>query len=309
MQAQEAKPFLKWAGGKSQIIEQIEPFFPDELKQGLIHRYIEPFVGGGAVFLHLAQSYRIQEKFIFDVNPELILAYKTIQNNVEDLIQILGEIQETYLSLSEENRKNYFYQIRSDFNLQRQEMNFEAYDYTWIKRTSQLIFLNRTCFNGLFRVNAKWEFNVPFGRYKKPKICHPENLKALAQILDYTHIEQGDFSKCKKFVNSQSFVYFDPPYRPLSQTANFNSYSQNRFNDAEQLRLRNFFDLLAEKTAKLLLSNSDPKNENPADDFFDELYSAYHIERVKAARNINSNANKRGKINELLIMNYRNFSH
>lgn len=309
MQAQEAKPFLKWAGGKSQIIEQIEPFFPDELKQGLIHRYIEPFVGGGAVFLHLAQSYRIQEKFIFDVNPELILAYKTIQNNVEDLIQILGEIQETYLSLSEEDRKNYFYQIRSDFNLQRQEMNFEAYDYTWIKRTSQLIFLNRTCFNGLFRVNAKWEFNVPFGRYKKPKICHPENLKALAQILDYTHIEQGDFSKCKKFVNSQSFVYFDPPYRPLSQTANFNSYSQNRFNDAEQLRLRNFFDLLAEKTAKLLLSNSDPKNENPADDFFDELYSAYHIERVKAARNINSNANKRGKINELLIMNYRNFSH
>lgn len=309
MQAQEAKPFLKWAGGKSQIIEQIEPFFPNELKQGLIHRYIEPFVGGGAVFLHLTQSYRIQEKFIFDVNPELILAYKTIKKNVEDLIELLGDIQETYLSLSEEERKNYFYQIRSDFNLQRQAMNFETYDYTWIKRTSQLIFLNRTCFNGLFRVNAKWEFNVPFGRYKKPKICHPENLRAFAKILDQTHIEQGDFSKCKKFVNSQSFVYFDPPYRPISKTSNFNSYSQNRFNNSEQLRLRNFFDLMSKQGAKLLLSNSDPKNENPADDFFDQLYSAYHIERVKAARNINSNANKRGKINELLIMNYRNFSH
>ena len=305
MQAsKQAKPFLKWAGGKSQLLAQMEPFFPHELVQGSIHRYVEPFVGGGAVFLHIANLYPVQECFIFDINPELILAYQTIQTNVEDLIQRLWQSQEQYLSLPEEDRKQFFYQIRSDFNSKRKQLNFDSYSDAWLERTTELIFLNRTCFNGLFRVNAKGEFNVPFGRYKKPKICDADNLRSLAKILKKTHIEQGDFTQCQNIVDDQSFVYFDPPYRPISQTANFKSYSQKIFNDREQIRLRDFVQLLNKTNAKLLLSNSDPKNENPNDDFFEKAYTGYHIKEVKAARNINSQGNKRGKINELLIMNY-----
>jgi len=299
-----AKPFLKWAGGKSQLLEQMEPFFPQELAQGSIRRYVEPFVGGGAVFLNIANFYLVQECFIFDINPELILAYKTIQKNVEDLIQRLWNTQKQYLSLPEEERKKFFYQIRSDFNRQRKQINFDTYTDAWLDRATELIFLNRTCFNGLFRVNGKGEFNVPFGRYKKPRICDAENLRSLADILKKTHIQQGDFTQCQDIVDAQSFVYFDPPYRPISQTANFKSYSQEVFNDKEQIRLRDFFQLLDQTGAKLLLSNSDPKNEDPSDEFFEKAYTGYHIEKVKAARSINSKANKRGKINELLIMNY-----
>lgn len=304
MKQQQAKPFLKWAGGKSQLLAQIESFFPQELAEGAINRYIEPFVGGGAVFLQIANFYPVQEYFIFDINPELILAYQTIQKNVEALISQLGKIQEHYLSLSEEERKNYFYQIRSDFNGKRKQINFQTYNDAWVERTAELIFLNRTCFNGLFRVNAQGQFNVPFGRYKKPKICNIENLTLLAAVLQKTHIQQGDFTQCQNLVNQRSLVYFDPPYRPISETANFKSYSQHLFNDSEQLRLRDFFDFLSGKGAKLLLSNSDPKNENPGDYFFEEAYSHYRMETVKAGRNINSKGDKRGKINELLIMNY-----
>jgi len=302
--SKQAKPFLKWAGGKSQLLEQMESFFPNELSQGSINRYVEPFVGGGAVFLHIANLYQIQEYFIFDINPELILAYTTIQKNVEDLILRLWKTQEQYLPLLEEERKQFFYQIRSDFNRKRKQINFESYSESWLDRTTELVFLNRTCFNGLFRVNAKGEFNVPFGRYKKPRICDADNLRILADTLKKTHIEQGDFTQCQGIVNDQSFVYLDPPYRPISQTANFKSYSQEVFNDQEQIRLRDFFQLLDQTGAKLLLSNSDPKNEDPSDDFFEDAYAGYHIEQVKAGRNINSKGSKRGKINELLIMNY-----
>jgi len=298
------KPFLKWAGGKGQLLEQLEPFFPQELAQGSIQRYIEPFVGGGAVFLHIANTYNVPEFYIFDISPELILAYQTIQQNVEDLIEVLENFQQTYLSLQEEERKQYFYQIRSDFNKKRHQINFEIYSSDWLERTAQLIFLNRTCYNGLFRVNAKGGFNVPFGRYKNPRICDRENLELLAKLLQKTHIQQGDFTECKKFVNYQSLVYFDPPYRPLNQTANFKSYSQNQFNDSEQLRLRDFFQSLDQKRAKLILSNSDPKNENPTDYFFETAYANYRIETIQAARSINSKASKRGKINELIILNY-----
>ncbi len=301
---QHPKPCLKWAGGKGQLLEQLEPFFPQELAQGSIQRYIEPFVGGGAVFLHIANTYNVSEFYIFDINPELILAYQTIQKNVEDLIEILDNLQQHYFSLEEEKRKQYFYQIRSDFNQKRHQINFESYNLDWLERTAQLIFLNRTCYNGLFRVNAKGEFNVPFGRYKNPRICDRDNLRLLAQLLQKTHIQQGDFTECAKFVNHQSLVYFDPPYRPISQTANFKSYSPNQFNDFEQLRLRDFFTYLDQKKAKLILSNSDPKNQDPTDDFFETAYAHYRIEKIQAARSINSKSSKRGKINELLILNY-----
>ncbi|MEQ8973535.1 MAG: DNA adenine methylase [Coleofasciculus sp. C1-SOL-03] len=300
----QARPFLKWAGGKSQLIKEIDEILPEELTQGKINRYIEPFVGGGSVFFYIAQLGEIEEFLIFDINPELILAYKTIQKNVEDLIELLLKLQDKYLSFDAEKRKQYFYQIRSQFNLQRQQIDFQTYHPDWVERTAHLIFLNRTCFNGLFRVNSQGEFNVPIGRYKKPKICHPDNLIAVAQILQNTQIHYGDFTESEAFVDNRSLVYFDPPYRPLSKTANFTSYAQEIFDDSSQLRLRDFFRVLDHKGAKLILSNSDPKNENLEDNFFDVAYAEYHIKRVKAQRTINSKATRRGQINELLIKNY-----
>ncbi|MEB3181385.1 MAG: DNA adenine methylase [Nostocaceae cyanobacterium] len=298
------KPFLKWAGGKSQLIKQINNYFPKELFDGSIKKYIEPFIGGGAVFLHLAYKYQIQELFISDINLELIIAYKTIKHNVNELIAHLANIENQYLSLNEIERKKYFYQIRNQFNYHKQDINLHNYSIDWVELTAQIIFLNKTCFNGLFRVNSQGDFNVPIGKYKKPTICNPENLKAVAEILQRTQIEQGDFSECEKFVDNNTLVYLDPPYRPISNTANFNSYSQQSFNDSEQLRLRDFFQKLDKKGAFVLLSNSDPKNENLNDNFFEKAYAAYRIERVKAKRSINSNASNRKAIDELLIMNY-----
>lgn len=299
-----AKPFLKWAGGKSQLLPEIDKFLPTQLKKGEIKKYIEPFIGGGAVFFYIAQTYNIDEFFIIDINEELIIAYKTIQKNVEKLIELLNEIQNNYLFLNEVKRKQYFYQIREKFNLNKNKIDFKNYHKDWIERTAQLIFLNRTCFNGLFRVNSQGEFNVPMGKYKNPLICNAENLIAISNLLQNTIIHHGNFTKCESWVNDKTFVYFDPPYRPISTTSYFTAYSKYNFNDTKQLELRDFFDSLAKKNAKLMLSNSDPKNEDINDIFFDYAYEKYRIERVKASRNINSNPQKRGKITELLIMNY-----
>lgn len=299
-----AKPFLKWAGGKSQLLSQIRAFLPKEIEEKKINKYIEPFVGSGAVFIDLAQFCNFEEIFILDINKELIIAYQTIQKSVEPLIEYLLEMQITYLALALENRAKFFYQVRESFNSQKKQINFHDFNEQWIERTAQLIFLNRTCFNGLFRVNSQGNFNVPVGRYKNPLICHSENLIAISKILQNTKIHQGNYTKCQEWVDAQTFVYFDPPYRPLSRTAYFTSYSKDNFDDNEQLKLRDFYKLLDRKQAKLMLSNSDPKNEDANDSFFDDAYQGYRIERVKAIRSINSNAEKRGQINELLIMNY-----
>ena len=293
-----AKPFLKWAGGKSQLLETIDSWFPPELKAGKIKTYIEPFVGSGAVFLHVAQAYPVENFYILDINQELTLAYKVIQNSVEELIQKLLAIQEKYLSLDQEERKDYYYQVRSQFNSTTDHNDA-------VTRTAQLIFLNRTCFNGLFRVNSQGDFNVPMGKYKNPRICNADNLRAIARILQRTQIVRGDFDQCQKWADAQTFVYFDPPYRPISKTANFNTYSSQVFDDSEQLRLRNLFRLLDRQQVKLMLSNSDPKNQDLTDSFFDIAYKDYLIQRVKADRRINSNPQKRGQIDELLITNYR----
>ena len=288
------KPFLKWAGGKSQLIKQIDRHLPLELKNGSLQRYIAGFVGSGALFFYIAQSYKIKEYLIFDINPELIIAYQTIKDNLWDLLEILSKIETEYLILNEEKRKEYFYQMRSQFNLLRKQTNPNK-----IEIAAQLIFLNRTCFNGLFRVNSRGEFNVPCGKYKNPTICNSANLKAVSQILQKSHIQLGDFTECQKYVNKKSFVYFDPPYKPISKTSNFTAYAKENFDDREQLRLRDFFTLLDRKGAKLMLSNSDVR-----DGFFENAYREYLIKKVQASRNINSNGQKRGKINELLIMNY-----
>ena len=299
-----AKPFLKWAGGKGQLLKQFEKYYPKELKEGKITKYCEPFIGSGAVYCSILQKYDIQESIIIDINQELVLAYQTIKNDVEALIQSLSILEEKYLSKEKEERKNFFYKMREKFNSSLEEIDFDNFSDSWIERTMQTIFLNKTCFNGLFRVNSKGGFNVPFGDYANPKICHDENLRNISKLLQNTTIMRGDFTVSRDFIDSQTFVYFDPPYRPLNKTSSFTSYSKFEFTDEEQLKLASFFEEMDQKGAKMLLSNSDPKNENPEDNFFEEAYNKYEIYRVKASRAINSKASKRGKINELIIPNY-----
>ena len=298
------KPFLKWAGGKSLLINQLDHLFPNELANGLITRYIEPFIGSGAVFFHIVKSYEVDQFFLSDINPELILAYQTIQKNVDDLIPFLLQLETQYLSLDLNTRSNFYYQIRSQFNQNRQQIDFENYNCNWLERTAQIIFLNRTCFNGLFRVNSKGEFNVPAGKYKNPTICNEDKLKAVSQVLQKATIYRGDFNSCREYVTNKSLVYLDPPYKPLNKTSNFTSYSTHIFKTSEQLRLRDFYQELDKKGAYLMLSNSDSHNENPLDDFFQQAYQQYKIKKVKANRYINSKTTLRGKINEIVIINY-----
>ena len=308
----QTKPFMKWAGGKSQLLGQFQKFYPKEIKVGKIKKYFEPFLGGGAVFLDIFQKFSIESAFLTDINEELILAYKVIQRNPESLIEFLWKYSKQYHNLSEEERKEYFYEVRTNLNLQRFQINYRKYSENWIPRTAQLIFLNKTCFNGLFRLNKKGEFNVPFGKYKNPKILDEENILALSKILQIAEINAGDFYSTENKIDENSFVYFDPPYRPISKTSSFTSYSKYSFNEPEQIQLGEYFAKLnLKKNAKLMLSNSDPKNENPDDTFFDDLFDGFNINKVNANRMINCNGNNRGQISELLITNYevRNEKH
>ncbi|MBE9174789.1 Dam family site-specific DNA-(adenine-N6)-methyltransferase [Synechocystis salina LEGE 06155] len=300
-----AKPFLKWAGGKGKLIEQLLNFFPLEITTGQLIKYAEPFIGGGALYFHVAQNYPQIEKFLIsDCNQQLVLAYKTIQQNVDDLIAFLDQLQQKYYCLDQDKKKNFFYQQRLKFNQNIAEINLENFSQLWIEQTGLLIFLNRTCFNGLFRVNSKGEFNVPFGDYKNPKICDAENLQLVAGLLAKTSIKFGDFTASKDFIDEETFVYFDPPYRPLNKTSSFTSYGKADFNDNEQFRLAQYYRSLNYKNAKLMLSNSEPKNVNSDDDFFENLYRGFQIARINAPRMINSQADKRGLIKEILVMNY-----
>lgn len=299
-----AKPFLKWAGGKSQLINQIKTYLPQQLQQGTISKYVEPFVGGGAIFFFMSKNFQLREFFIADTNRDLILTYKTIQQDVEALIELLSDVQYKYHQMSSEQQKAYFYNTRMTFNENLGAIDISIVNHQSLRRAAQLIFLNRTCFNGLYRVNSKGEFNVPLGSYKNPKICDAENLRSVAKTLVNTDIHYGDFTACRSFIDQQAFVYFDPPYRPISKTASFNSYSKGRFNDGEQKRLATFCKLVNDTGAKLMLSNSDPHNENPQDNFFQASYTGFTIRKVSARRAINSNGTKRGEVTELLITNY-----
>lgn len=299
-----ARPFLKWAGGKKQLLEEFDKRFPNDLSNGQINKYVESFVGGGAVLFHVIQKFEFDECHIYDANEELILVYSVVKNDVDSLIEKLRILQSSYLDLDEEGRKEFFYDIRVKFNENRSKIDFNTYGLDWIIRASELIFLNRTCFNGLFRVNSKGEFNVPVGRYKNPKIVDENNLQNASMVLKNVKIHHGDFEDCESVVDEHTFVYFDPPYRPISKTSSFNSYSKDAFNDESQKRLARFYKKLHLKDAKLMLSNSDPKNENPDDHFFEDIYSEFKIERVPAKRMINAKASGRGSINELIITNY-----
>jgi DNA adenine methylase len=300
-----ASPFLKWAGGKTQLLKQFSKRLPIEMKTGEITNYVEPFVGGGAVFFYLGQRFSFDHSSIFDANEELILTYLVIKKSTIKLNNALKSLESAYISKSNDDRERLFYHVRDSFNKKKPEINFSTYDDEWVTRAAQSIFLNRTCFNGLFRMNRKGEFNVPFGRYKNPRILNEDNLNDVAALLKTTTIILGDFTGCKKFVDNSTFVYLDPPYRPLNDTSSFTSYAKDGFSDTDQRRLAVFFKELDKKGAKIMLSNSDPRNEKPDDSFFDELYADYTIERVPAKRSINCNGARRGEINELIITNYR----
>ncbi len=299
-----AHPFLKWAGGKRQLLGQLESHFPPELENGALTRYVEPFIGSGAVFFKVFQSYPLRECLISDVNPELILVYRAIQRAVEGLIAQLGEIESRYLVLDETERRKFYYQIREQYNDQRNSVDYDRYESAWASRAALMIFLNRTGYNGLFRLNSKGEYNVPCGRYKNPRILDADNLRRVSAVLNQVTIHYGDFEAVADFVDHNTLAYFDPPYRPLSETAHFTTYSKEVFDDQQQLRLADFYRHLDAKGAKLMLSNSDPHNIDPQDDFFERAYRGFRIERLQAKRNINRDPEKRGPISELLILNY-----
>lgn len=301
-----AKPFLKWAGGKGQLIEEYRKLYPNELKNGKIKKYFEPLLGGGAVFFDVIKNYEVEEVYINDANHDLMLSYKVIKNDVEDLITNLKNLEDRFHVVEDSKKSNVFYEIRDLYNSEGKEIDYKEYSKGWIKRAAKLIFLNRTCFNGLFRVNSRGEYNVPFGKYKNPKICDQENLIAVSKVLESVNILCVDYKDIESLVDEYSLVYFDPPYRPLTKTASFTSYSKDNFNDEDQKRLGEFYRKLDSNHAKLMLSNSDPKNIDENDNFFDELYEGFNIYRIKANRMINSKASGRKAINELLITNYNN---
>ncbi|MBD2021526.1 DNA adenine methylase [Leptolyngbya sp. FACHB-36] len=263
------RPFLKWAGGKGQLLQQYIPFFPKQFST-----YYEPFLGGGAVFFHLLP----RQAFLMDINPELVNVFCCVRDCVEDLIEQLREHRDRH-------SPDYYYTVRATSH------------GTSVERAARLIYLNKTCFNGLYRENTKGQFNVPIGRYKNPAICDAALLGAVSVALRSARIEQCRFDTVMDYATEQDFVYFDPPYHPISATSKFTAYNRDSFTQADQLRLRDVVVALAERGVKVMLSNSDCP-------FVRDLYQGFTIHTIVAARSINSNAAKRGKITEVLVTTY-----
>jgi len=280
------RPFLKWAGGKSRLIAQYQPYFPEKFTT-----YYEPFLGGGSVFFHLAQQQPSLQAILTDINPELINAYCCVRDRVEELIELLKYHQSQHIK----HHEKYYYSVRS-----------QSYQAS-AEKAARLIYLNKTCYNGLYRENSKGEFNVPIGRYKNPNICQADLLRSVSSMLASVQIEVRKFDRVMDFAtSSKDFVYFDPPYHPISTTSNFTAYSRNNFKEAEQLQLRNVFSQLSERGVKVMLSNSYC-------DFIKKIYTdsqAFKTDRmpeiieISASRGINSNSCKRGKVKELLISSF-----
>ena len=292
-----AKPFLKWAGGKSQLLNKFTDLYPQELLDGKIDTYIEPFVGGGAVLFNVLQNYKIKQAYINDINKELINCYRCIKANVEVVIKQLSILEQEYLEC--DDRKQYYYKIRNRYN--------EIYlnGHCDFEKCADFIFLNKTCFNGLYRVNKKGEFNVPPGRYKKPLICDKDNLRLCANLLQKVEISFGNYEQLLEIADEKTFIYLDPPYRPLIENNSFVSYDKTGFDDNDQIRLAENYKILNNKKCYLMLSNSDPKNTNKEDNFFEDIYDGFKIKRVLAKRMINCQASKRGDITEIVVTNYQ----
>ncbi len=267
--------FVKWVGGKKQLLSQFEKFFPNQ-----INRYFEPFVGGGAVAFHILNNYKPKEVYLFDINEELINCYNQIKNNPS---QLISKLQEHKIKHNEE----YFYHVRNQNPKQLNELD----------KASRFIYLNKTCFNGLYRVNSKGGFNVPMGKYKNPLISPKDDITQINSLLQKTNIKCASFKEVLKFAKKGDFVYFDPPYYPLKKGASFTTYTKDNFLEKEQIELSEVFKKLDKKGCKVMLSNSDTE-------LIKSLYKDYNVSFVKATRMINCNGQNRGKINEVVITNY-----
>lgn len=288
-----AKPFLKWAGGKTQLLSVITNNLPGEFNS-----YIEPFAGSGAVMFDIVSNRPgLESVIINDINTDLVNTYLNIKEHCEEMISILAVMQEEYNTATPETRDGLYYALREEYNGRTSSP---------VRMACLFIFLNRTCFNGLYRVNARNLFNVPHGKYKSPRICDAQNLRSVSSALEGVEVFNGDYDELRRFVRPGTFVYLDPPYKPISETSSFTSYSSVKFDDEEQTRLKRFCDYVNDQGAAFMLSNSDPRSTDPNNTFFDELYADYHIQRVPAKRLINANASGRGEVNELLITNYQN---
>lgn len=291
------KPFIKWVGGKRQLIGQLEALLPADFGDWTHVTYIEPFVGGGAMLFHMLQAHpNIKRAVINDINPDLTTCYRMVRDSPTELLEALSDLQQRYIALpDEDSRKQFYLNQRSRYNTR----SLQA-----VENSALFLFLNRTCFNGLYRVNKSGLFNVPFGRYAAPTICDRQTILADSRLLQHVEILTGDFELTFDRMGEKTLFYFDPPYRPLSTTSSFNDYAKEGFNDPEQVRLKEFCDRISRAGASFMLSNSDCLAKDGSDRFFDELYAAYSIERVWAARHVNADASKRGKLTEILVRNY-----
>ncbi len=293
----QAKPFLKWAGGKTQLINDIEKALPKEFLNQKV-TYVEPFVGSGAILFWILNNFpNVEKAVINDINADLTNTYKIIASKPKELISILKQFQGEYhtIDLQTEIKRDYYTAKRILFNSRSTDL---------VTQAALFIFLNRTCFNGLFRVNKSNGFNVPIGSYKTPMICDADNIVAVSEVLQRVEILTGDYQKTLKLAEKPALFYFDPPYKPLSNTSSFNSYAKDEFGDEEQIRLRDFCKTLNTLDHKWILSNSDVNGKDMTDTFFDDIYNEFNINRVLARRSINANAEKRGQLTELLITNY-----
>jgi len=302
-----AKPFIKWAGGKRQLLDELIKSIPENLKNTPPFSYAEPFVGGGALMFKLFELNLIDKAVICDYNSELVLVYKCIKHQCEELIIELNVLQDKYNSLDKEERRQMYFEIRSRFNESNEGFVHESPNSKWPKRASLFIFLNKTGFNGLYRVNRKGKFNVPPSNMGNKDFSQSENLRDVSRVLSRVTILQGDYQTCLEHLTEGVFVYFDPPYRPLKKTS-FTTYSSHSWSDdSQQIRLADFCHSLNRKGVNIMQSNSDPTSIDKDDNFFQNHYSVrdgYSIRKVIAIRAINSSGEGRGGVNELLITNY-----
>lgn len=295
-----ARPFVKWAGGKGCLIKYLDPLLPSNFSMLKDITYIEPFVGGGAMLFHMLKKYKnIRKAIINDINADLIRCYELIKENPEILIERLSMIDDIYYNSDIRDRRELYYAFRDQYN--QKGINPD-------ERAALFIFLNHTCFNGLYRVNSSGNFNVPYGRYKKPVICNEELIMEDHRLLNSVEVvirHPGDYKLVERHLSKKgrNFIYFDPPYRPLLNESNFKEYSNSPFGDLQQEELKHFCDKLGERGCQIMLSNSDSKNEDGSS-YFEDLYENYQFERILATRFINAFPEKRVKLTEVVIRNY-----
>lgn len=298
----EVSPLIKWAGGKKRLAGIIQEEAQKKFDFENIDTYVEPFAGGASMFLSLATKYEFTNQVIMDINPALINLYKQVRDNLDAVISGLNKVQDEYNALPEdddfEGKKAYFYDARVRFN-----KTLTGEDDDAVKQSVLFILLNKTDFNGLYRVNSKGLFNVPFGRRKKINLYDGDNIRNFSRLLQNTDILLGDYRDTEKYIGEHTFFYFDPPYRPLTDSASFTSYAKSTFNDDSQRELAIYVAKIANEGTHFALSNSDPHQSDENDDFFDDLYSDFTISRIQASRMISARARGRGNVSELVITN------